>query len=98
MGVTKQYQFDFDRFTVGHLAALQKSGDEYALWAIHDLTVGGIYHLPVHELSAVLGQFCVAYNAFAATVKARLRTTHSEAADSAQDNALRDMLDGIEGL
>jgi len=90
----KRYTFDFDRFTVGHLAALSRgAADGMGLWAVNDLTVGGIYHLPMGELNNVLDQFVEAYNAFSVMVK-----THAKQNEPNDDANLRDMLDGIEGL
>lgn len=88
----KQYTFDFDNFTVGHVAALASYNDMVRLWALNDLTVGGIYHLPMTELDAVMKQFHAAYSAFA------LKVTHYRQVHAGEDDALNDMLSGIEGL
>ncbi len=85
-----QYQFDFSGFTIGHLVAL--SGRDNAVtrfWAIHELTIGGVYHLPVAEMTEVLTQFANAYDVY---VQEKLAKMDEENGD------VRDMLDGIEGL
>ncbi len=85
-----KYQFDFSGFTIGHSVML--SGRDNAVTrfaAIHELATGGVYHLPVAEMSNVLAQFAEAYDIY---VQERLAKMDEDNGD------VRDMLDGIEGL
>jgi hypothetical protein len=82
--MSKQYQFDFDKMTIGDLAMLHSDNLAYRLCAVHKITVGGIYHLPERELPNVL--------------RALIDAIKEYEEESANDVSVRDMLDGIEGL
>jgi hypothetical protein len=93
----KQYQFDFSKFTIGHLAALSNGYSPASMTAIDELTVGGASHLPISELGNLLSQFLVAYKEYAdreqAEIQARMLGDFG-----IDDEVVSDMLDGIEGL
>ena len=90
--MTRQYTFNFDNFTVGHVMALHSGDFAAQVAAIHELTEGGIYHLPQSELTDVVAQFVAAHNAF---VKSEMESFKM---DMTGDSDLWDMLKEINGL
>lgn len=88
--MTTQYKFDFSRMTLLDVHILASGDILQSAAVLHRVTVGGAWHLPASEVDNILRQFSVAFrnhmneNACSITEK--------------DDDAVRDMLDGIEGL
>lgn len=79
-----KYQFRLDEVTIGDVAALHHESISIRLAAVHRLTIGGIFHLPAAELSVVLNEMSDAMKA--------------KDEEQRQNNDIRDMLNGIDGL
>jgi hypothetical protein len=80
---------------VGHLMALSGNNTERAWATIHELAVGGIYHLPLRELIVIMNDFADAYRTYLEKDAPKPQVFDAPESD---DDAVRGMLDGIEGL
>lgn len=58
-----EYQFDFDKITIGDVAAIIGKDFELRLMTMHRLTKGGIFHLSAGELQPLLEAFSKAWQA-----------------------------------
>lgn len=87
------FTFDFSRLTAGHLCALNDPDPRGKLWAIHDLTVGGVHNLTMGEFDLAVEQFVSALSRYG--VRGKISNREIEAA---AEVALRDMLQDIDGL
>lgn len=89
------YQFDFSKMVVGDIYAFM-SGDPCRIGAVVGrLFVGDLSRVSLREFANVLAEFARQLNEW----NTRLGTEDDDLSDGlVDDDAVRDMLDGIEGL
>ena len=88
--MTKRYKFDFSKMTILDMHILA-SGDVMGMGRVVDkVTIGGAMSQPISEFGNLLAQFHAALMVHAGS--------NQPVAEDADDDAVRAMLDGIDGL
>lgn len=96
--MTKQYEFDFSGLTIMDVCQVESGIKRIALCVLDKCTVGGVYELPAREEGPLWAQFFPALRAHLETIEDAPALPGVFDVPEIDDEAVRGMLDGIEGL